>query len=251
MSRLRTFLCLVAVMASLTSCALTFSAGSVTRARPAHPSIRPDWTIGVPGYYTYSGPHGKPIQFGAPFMQPCKPIVVLFENSVPNAPYQSFVDVVHEARAAGVNIRIAQRNRKLFPSDLDPPGQPFTPVQTAEVFADQKAPIRLRSGGLQHFMLGYDAVLTGDGQHEYVSNPNILLHLSALGGDPTSFRKAALGFVGFTQGIAVSTVPGSAFTPDFASGADRFSAQDIRAMLTMSGCAAKAPATGAQTFPPV
>jgi hypothetical protein len=204
----------------------------------------------VPGYYTYGGPHGRPIQFGAPFGQPCKPIIVLFENSVPDAPYRSFVDVVHEARAAGVNIRIALRNRKLLPSDLDPPGQRFIPVQTAEVFADEKAPTRLRSGALEHFTLRWDAVLAGDGHHEYVSDPNILLHLSVLGGDATAFRKAALGFVGFTQGIAVSTAPGSAFAAGFTSGANSFSVQDIRAMLIMSGCAASARATGAQTLPP-
>jgi hypothetical protein len=62
----------------------------ITRAKssPALSSwIGPDRAIGVPGYYTYGGPHRKPIQLGAPFGRPCKPIVVRFEDSVPAAPY--------------------------------------------------------------------------------------------------------------------------------------------------------------------
>ncbi len=80
--------------------------------------MRPDRAIGVPGYDTYGGPHGKPIQLGAPLGRPCKPILVRFEDSVPDAPYRSFVDVVHEARAAGVNITIAMRNGSFSPSEL-------------------------------------------------------------------------------------------------------------------------------------
>jgi hypothetical protein len=170
--------------------------------------------------------------------------VVQFEDSVPAAPYQSFVDVVSEARAAGVNITIAQRNGTFFFSDLYPPGQRMDGVQIAAVFADDAAPTWRGFGKPHHDDFGWDAVLTPDRQHEYVTEVNIRLHLRVLGADPTAFRKAALGFVGFTQGIGVSTSPGTAFATEFDSGADRFSAQDVKAMLTMSGCSTTASRRG-------
>ena len=211
--------------------------------------IRPDRAIGVPGYYTYGGPHKKPIQLGAPFGRPCKPIVVRFEDSVPAAPYQSFVDVVQEAHAAGVNITITERNGAYLFSQLYPPGQRLDTVQIVAVFADKETPKRLTSGTLEHFSFGWDAVLAEDGRHEYVTDVNIKLHLSSMEGDAAAFREAALGFVGFTQGIAVSTAPGSAFAAGFGSGADKFSARDIDAMLTMSGCPPTPRATHAPPIP--
>jgi hypothetical protein len=247
MNRLRAFLCLVAAaMLGLTSCALSVSAGFVNdnQLPAANRWIRPDLAIGLPGYYTYEGPQGRPIQFGAPFGQPCKPILVRFENSVPDAPYRSFVEVVHEARAAGVDIAITDRAGDFMPSELYPPGLHLETVQLVAVFADKKAPTGLAFGAPDRTDLGWDAVLAPDGHHEYVTDLNIKLHLSVLGMDATAFRKAALGFVGFTQGVGVSTAPGSALTGKYASAADRFSVQDISAMLAMSGCAAKSPAKG-------
>jgi len=198
----------------------------------------------VTGYYTYGGPHGGPIQSGAPWGRPCKPILVRVDKSVPDAAYWSFVEVVHEARAMGVDIAITNRSGDFRPSELYPPGLHLNTVQPVDVFADNKAPTRLASGALDHTDLGWDAVLAPDRHHEYLTDQTIKLHLSVLGVDATSFRKAALGFVGFTQGVGVSTAPGSAFTAESASAADRFSAQDISAMLAMSGCAAKSPASG-------
>jgi hypothetical protein len=206
--------------------------------------IRPERAIGVNGYYTYGGPHGRPIATGAPWGRPCKPILVRVEESVPDAAYWSFVEVVHEARAAGVDIAITKRNGDFTPSELYPQGQHLDTVHTADVFADNKAPTRLASGALDHEDLGWDAVLSPDGRREYVTDLNIRLHLSVLGVNPTAFRKAALGFVGFTQGIGVSTAPGTAFASESSLAADKFSAQDIKAMLTMSGCATTSPATG-------
>ncbi len=70
-------------------------------------------------------------------------------------------------------------------------------MQTAAVLlADKTAPTRLASGALEHFSFHWDAVLADDGHHEHVTDPNIRLHLSVLGGDATAFRKAALGFTG-------------------------------------------------------
>ena len=206
--------------------------------------IRPDRAIGVTGYYTYGGPHGGPIQSGAPWGRPCKPILVRVDKSVPDAAYWSFVEVVHEARAVGVDIAITNRTGDFRPSELYPPGLHLRTVQPVDVFADNKAPTRLASGALDHTDLGWDAVLAPDRHHEYLTDQTIKLHLSVLGVDATAFRKAALGFVGFTQGVGVSTAPGSAFAAESASAADRFSVQDISAMLAMSGCAAKSPATG-------
>jgi hypothetical protein len=206
--------------------------------------VRPDRAIGISGYYTYGGPHRMSIQPGAPWGRPCKPIVVRVDKAVPDPAYGAFVEVVHEARAAGVDIAIVNRNGDFMPSELYPPGQHLNTVHTADVFADNRAPTRLASGVLDHEDTGWNASLTPDGHHEYVTDLNITLHLSVLGTDATGFRKAALGFVGFTQGIGVSTLPGSAFASQTASAADKFSAQDITAMLTMSGCAGISPATG-------
>jgi len=87
-------------------------------------------------------------------------------------------------------------------------------------------------------------VLAPDGRLEYVTDLNVKLHLSVLGVNAAAFRKAALGFVGFTQGVGVSTAAGSAFAAESALAADKFSALDISAMLTMSGCTATSPAVG-------
>ena len=135
---------------------------------------------------------------------------------------------------------------RLPTSELYPPGQHLATVHTADVFADNKAPTRLASGALDHEDFGWDAALAPDGRHEYVTDLNIKLHLSVLAGEGAAFQKAALGFVGFTQGVGVSTAPNSAFAAESASAADKFSAQDINAMLTMSGCAGTTPSTGTQ-----
>ena len=80
-------------------------------------------------------------------------------------------------------------------------------VKPEERFADNKAPTRLASGALDHKDLGWDAVLAPHRRHEYLTNQTIKLHLSVLVMDATAFRKATLGFVGFTQGVGVSTAP--------------------------------------------
>lgn len=239
----------VAVTLLVLSIAGGYVAGEAINARAnsgpsANRWIRPDRAIGVNGYYTYGGPHGRPIASGAPWGRPCKPILVRVEKSVPDAAYWSFVEVVHEARAAGVDIAITKRNGDFTPSELYPPGQHLDTVHTADVFADNKAPTRLASGVLDHEDLGWDAVLAPDGRHEYVTYLKIKLHLSVLGVNATAFRKAALGFVGFTQGVGVSTAAGTAFAAESSLAADKFSALDISAMLAMSGCTATSPARG-------
>jgi len=105
---------MVAVTLVVLSIAGGYVAGEVIIAKAnstpsANGWIRPDRAIGVNGYYTYGGPHGKAIAFGAPWGRPCNPILVRVDKPVPDAAYWSFVEVVHEARAAGVDIAISKK----------------------------------------------------------------------------------------------------------------------------------------------
>jgi hypothetical protein len=77
---------------------------------------------GTPGYSTFSGPAGLPMQKGSPWGRPCAPVVISVADSVPPAVHEEVVAVVGEARAAGLNIDVWSSRSLEGASPLDEAG---------------------------------------------------------------------------------------------------------------------------------
>jgi hypothetical protein len=165
---------------------------------------------GTPGYSTFSGPAGLPMQKGSPWGRPCAPVVISVADSVPPAVHEEVVAVVGEARAAGLNIDVWS-SRSLERSD----GRPSRD--------DTR----------------WDAQPSPDGRHEILTSVSQTLHLATLGEDRLEYRRSLRKLVGWTQGISNSSAQGSALRLRDSSKPDAFSPQDIEAMLVMSGCTRK------------
>lgn len=187
--------------------------------------------IGVAGYSTYPGPDHHPLAIGSPWGTPCKPVVVQPDPSLDPAAYGALAAVVHEARAAGVDIAIADRASHYRLDDLYNTGGSPAGVQ---VVVAQPAPPALHPQYRDN--VGWNAVPAPDGKHDYVVSLVQQLNLARLHG-ASDLRKAATLLVGYSQGIARSTSPGSAFASTFAQMSGQFTPQDVHAMLVMSGCA--------------
>ena len=65
----------------------------------------------------------------------------------------------------------------------------------------------------------------------------VKLHLANLNRDPLAYRRALRKFIGWTQGIADTSDPGSALKLHSTTAPDRFTPADVSAMKRMSGCA--------------
>lgn len=229
----------IAVMVLGVSAGYTGGYGAVANARSRAAASRASRQIGVPGYYTYGGPEHLPMQVGAPWGVPCKPIVLEPDPSLPDAEYQVLAEVGREARAQGIDLAVAGRDWLYDRSSLYPPvGQGPQPAGV-RVYADRGA----RTSSAPHVSERYDAVPAADGKHEIVTGIDAHVHLEAVEGDPVAMRKAALDLIGLTQGIGFSTSDASAFGPDFDRVPSAFTPQDVHAMLVMSGCAGLVPSS--------
>jgi hypothetical protein len=193
---------------------------------------------GAPGYSTVHGPHGKPLAVGAPWGTPCAPLVVVTPRTLPGPVYRVIAKTVHTAWADGLNIVVTHRNGNVPLTALYPvPGSTWAHnvnIVPGKTSSDPAAP---------HSLVGWDAELTGDARHEKLTYLQDTFYLSTLEREPepVTLRKVVRYMIGFTAGIGSSTKDGSAFNEHLADAGDRFSASDVHAMLTMSGCAAYAP----------
>jgi hypothetical protein len=193
-------------------------------------------SAGTAGYSTFEGPHGYPMRVGAPWGHPCVPVVFNVEDSVPDKVYVELVRVVAEARAAGLNVTVETRQHTWRRDEVYPPGVQDSDVAFVPVFADTDGGHLRSDGQPARDNVGWNATLEADGHHEHLTHLSETLHLATLGDDPLEYRRSLRKFVGWSHGISDSTHPDSALPLRDPERPDAFSAKDIEAMKTMSGC---------------
>jgi hypothetical protein len=189
---------------------------------------------GAPGYSTFTGEHGLPLDQGNPWGHPCQPIVFQVGPTMPPQQYDLIQQAVDGARAAGVNVTLESRGLLWYPSLLYPPGQTNSTVQLVPIFPSTQAPPSLPDGHIEHISFGWDTRIAADGEHEVLTDLQATLFLSAVRGDPQATQRAVRQLVAYSQGIGGSTSPGSSIAQG--NTADAYSRRDIAAMQQMSGC---------------
>lgn len=233
--RLRRYLLAAAHAVGLSLALCACGAGS-TAARISSPDQASSSLAipGAPGYYTATGPAGRPFSVGQPWGAGCQPIRFTVEQSVPDEVYDQVVLVVAEARQAGLDVTLESRQFMWRPASLYyPAGVTQSDVQRLGIFAGSEAPPKRANGQDSRVNIGWDAALQPDGAHERLTSVQGHLHLVALG-QPAEIRTTIRQIIAMTQGVRSSDASDSGVVP--ASAVDRFSAQDIAPMKIMSGC---------------
>ena len=189
---------------------------------------------GAPGYSTFTGSAGLPLEEGQPWGRPCQPIVFAVDANVP-AVQNSFVDqAILNARALGFDVTYIYPHDLWYPSVLYPPGQTNKTVQVIDISASTQWPSPLYRGHNEHIEFGWDTRVASGGNHEVLTYLQATLYLHAVTNDPQSTERAVRQLIAFSQGVGDSTVPGSSIS--FGNQETAFSKNDINAMQRMSGC---------------
>jgi len=189
---------------------------------------------GAPGYSTFTGPLGGPMQLGRPWGKPCQPVLFDVAADIPRSFYTEVARVIGQARAAGVDVTIINLGNEWEQGLLYPPGQTLSTVKVVHIYAATGTAPILANGRREHIDLGWDARPAPDGEHEILTEAQGSLYLRVIAGQPLSARRAVRQLIALTQGILSSVAPGSGIADG--TDVDRFSAADIAAMQTTSGC---------------
>ncbi len=187
---------------------------------------------GAPGYQTFAGRAGLPIEEGRPWGKPCQPIVFAAEE-LPEAIYLQVKQVVQDARADGIDVTIDNNHNRWFPTTLYPPGLTTTDVEFVTVSANAVTTPRLTDGGPEHIDFTWGASPSADGKSD-ITGLTATLYLKAIDGNPEVTRRSARQLVAFAEGVGGSTARGSGIA--LHSRVDAFSPRDIAAMRLMGGC---------------
>lgn len=199
-------------------------------------SSPPDGSGNHVAYRTFAGSHHLAMTAGAPWGQPCKPVLLVLDAKVPDDVFTQAERVVREARTAGVDIALQTRRGTWRPSDLFPAGLTNADVAHVPIFADS-SPGHLRDDGQPaREDVGWNTTLAPDGRSEYLTYLTVRLHLANLGGDPLAERRALRKFIGWTQGVADTTDAHSALKLHSTIAPDHFTSADLTALKRMSGC---------------
>jgi hypothetical protein len=84
--------------------------------------------------------------------------------------------------------------------------------------------------------MGWSTQVSPDQSTEFLTMESARV-FTAVASDPLTQRRAMRFIVAWSQGISGSTVPGTGIAHHLAKSADAFSADDLAALRTMSGCA--------------
>ncbi len=190
---------------------------------------------GAPGYSTFTGPHGDPLPVGRPWGRPCQPIRFIAATVIPDWVYAQMASVVGEARRAGIDIALENRQFLWVPRSLYYIyGQ--SPISTVPVtvLADSKPAPQLSNGNPEDINLGWDARLDPDGRHEDLAFAQGVLWMRTLNSNAQTARRAMRQLIAMTQGIISTTRADSGIGNG--SGIDDFTPADVAAMKRMSGC---------------
>jgi hypothetical protein len=189
---------------------------------------------GAPGYYTFTGPLGGPMQVGRPWGKSCQPVLFDVASDIPRSVYLQVAKVVGQARAAGLDVTIINLGNLWEPGLLYPPGQAFSTVKEVHIYAATGIPPLLAGGHPEHISIGWDARPAPDGRHEILTETQASLYMKEVVGQAFSTRRSMRQLIAFTQGISESVVSGSGLAEG--TGTDGFRTRDIAAMQVMSGC---------------
>lgn len=191
---------------------------------------------GAPGYFTATGPLGRPFPVGRPWGQGCEPLRFEVGSGVPTGVYQQLATVVGEGRQDGLNITVGNRSAEPDPASLTyPPGLSASEVPVVGIFANTTARPVSSSGHPEHVNIGWNAKPDADGRHEDVTYVDATLYLANLP-NAAAERTALRQTLAFTQGVS-STDLGDSGIREGAT-RDSFSSSDVHAMKVMSGCPA-------------
>jgi len=189
------------------------------------------------GYFTFGGPHGKPLAVGRPWGRPCQPIRLAVAESVPTWVYSEVAAVVAEARRDALDVTLETRAFTWNPTTLYyPPGEHTTDVVRVPIFARTSRPPLLAGHRQERINLGWNAAIDRDGRHEDVTSESADLYLVALHDDPATARRAVRYLIALTQGVSSSTLPDSSLRSGSSSTPDAFTPSDAAAMRSTSGC---------------
>jgi hypothetical protein len=188
---------------------------------------------GAPGYSTFAGANGRPMVEGKPWGVACEPIVFQVGAGVPATIYTQFQQVVLVARAAGVDVTLATRQDRWYPTALYPSGLTDSDVQFVSVFSSTETPPLLGFDEPEHIGFSWNGKPTADKTHDIVSYLQAELYLQALT-SPFIVRRSFRQLIAFSQGIAASSQPQSGIVDG--STTDGFTERDYAAMRVMSGC---------------
>jgi hypothetical protein len=190
---------------------------------------------GATGYYTFTGPLGRPLAVGRPWGKRCQPIRFTANANVPYDVYQQIVAVVHEARAVGIDVTVESRTFWWQPESLHyPAGMTPSDVKRVPFFAHFTPAPTLSNGRPERVGLGWDASADPDGHHEDITYAQAILQMSVLAGDRLAQRRAVRQAIAMTQGIMRTSRTDSGIRSG--TTVDAFSSLDIAAMRLMSGC---------------
>jgi hypothetical protein len=198
---------------------------------------------GAPGYFTFTGTHGFPAPIGRPWGQACKPVVFDFAAGVPRSVYDQAASVIRAARKHGIDVTAEDRPRAwvhgaLYYRD----GQSYKNAATVDVTTSSATPPKLADGKLEHIDLGWGMKVDADESNEDLTQVRGKLWMQTLTGHPELLRRSIRQLIAWTQGISRTTDAVSGISNTTTT--DRFTADDIAAMLTMSGCTRSAGSTG-------
>jgi hypothetical protein len=190
---------------------------------------------GASGYLTYTGPRGYPGPIGRPWGQACKPIVFGFNSSVPSWIYEQAVQVINEARKQGVDVAAENREGRGNPASLYyRDGESPKTVAVVGVFVKSGVPPVMTDGKHLHINLLWDAKLDSDHHNEDLTAVEGDLYTKVLTGHAELVRRSIRELIAMTQGITSTRLSVSGISNVGVT--DRFTSEDIAAMLRMSGC---------------
>jgi Domain of unknown function (DUF4190) len=188
---------------------------------------------GAGGYTTFTGSDGKAMAEGRPWGVTCEPVVFQAGSDVPDSIYIQLTQVVLVARAAGVDVTVATRQNRWYPTALYPAGLTNRSVQFVSVFTNDETPPLLGFGQPEHIEFEWNTSPSRDGTHDVVTYLQADMYLKALT-STFDIRRAVRQLIAFSQGVAGSDAAGSGIATE--STVDAFSAGDYAAMRLMSGC---------------
>jgi hypothetical protein len=188
---------------------------------------------GAPGYTTFTGADGKPMAEGRPWGETCQPVVFEAGNDLPDDIYTDLQQVVLVARASGVDVTVATRQDRWYPTALYPTGLTDQSVQFVSVYTNTQTPPLLGFDRPEHIEFEWDTKTSRDGTHDVMTFLEAEMYLQALD-SPFDIRRAVRQLVAFSQGVSGSDAAGSGIASE--SIVDAFSAGDYTAMRVMSGC---------------
>ncbi len=140
---------------------------------------------GAPGYSTFTGPLGGPMQVGRPWGKACQPVLFDVAANMPLPIYADVATVVGQARADGVDVTMINLANKFDAGILYPPGQSYSSVKLVHIYVATGSAAIEADGHREHIDLGWDARPAPDGEHE-------IPHLGPGGNVPQRDRGPAL-----------------------------------------------------------